>query len=116
MGTKRRTSIVFTVLIGVLVAATGVFVSLYLVERAEAKEVGEQSASVERQVSDARAEARDNRSAAAELVDARTDLQAENDTLRACADPTRDSIAAVRAGDDAALDVAIGQMLSNCGR
>jgi hypothetical protein len=93
-----------------------VFVSLYLVERAGVAEVGEQSASVERQVSDARAEVRDNRSATEELVGSRTDLQAENDRLHACADPTKDSIAALRADDDAALDAAIDLMFLHCGR
>jgi type VI protein secretion system component VasK len=116
MGTKRLSTTVFVVLVVVLVAATGVFVSLYLVERAGVKDVGEQSASVERQVSEARAEVRDNRAAAEDLVDARTELQAENDRLHACADPTEDSIAAVRAGDDAALDAAIDQMFLHCGR
>jgi hypothetical protein len=116
MGTKRRTTVVFVALIVVLVAATGVFVSLYLVERAGAKDVGEESAAVERQVSDARAEVRDNRSAVDELVQARTDLQEENDRLHACADPTEDSIAAVNAGDDAALDAAIDLMFLHCGR
>lgn len=116
MGTKRRSTAIFVVLVVVLVAATGLFVSLYLVERAGAKDAGEQSAAVEREVSDARAVVRDNRSAAGDLVELHTDLQAENDTLHACADPTKDSIAAVRAGDNAALDAAIDLMFLHCGR
>jgi peptidoglycan hydrolase CwlO-like protein len=116
MVTRSRSTAVLVALVVVLVAATGVFVSLLLVERAGAKEVGEQSAAVQRQVSDARAVVRDNRSSADDLVEQRSELQAENDTLHACADPTKDSIAAVRAGDDAALDAAIDLMFVHCGR
>lgn len=116
MGAKRRNTAVFVVLIGVLVAATGLFVSLYLVERKGAAEVGEQAAAVEREVAASRDEARANRSTKDELVDQHSDLQAENDTLHACADPTKASIEAFLADDDAAFSTAIDQMYLYCGR
>lgn len=116
MGAKRRNTAVFVVLIGVLTAATGLFVSRYLVDRKGAAELGEQATAVEREVSAARAEVRDNRSTKDELVEQHADLQAENDTLHACADPTKASIEAFLADDDAALSAAIDQMFLHCGR
>jgi hypothetical protein len=116
MGAKRTNTAVFVVLIGVLAAATGLFVSLYLVERKGAAEVGERATAVEREVSAAQAEARDNRSTKDAAVDAHAGLRAENDTLHACADPTKASIEAFLIDDDAAFSAAVDQMFLHCGR
>ena len=112
-GAQRRTIVV---LIGVLVAATGLFVTLFLVERAAAGEVGAQVTVLEEETADARARLSDRRSTVDDLEEERQGLESANDALRACADPAKSSIEAAKTGTDAELSSAIEQMLLHCGR
>jgi uncharacterized protein (DUF3084 family) len=116
MNGARRTTVVVAIVLGVLVAATGAFVTLFLVERSAAEEIGGQIAVTERELSDARDRLGTSKSTVDELRDEEQVLTDDVDALRACADPTKASIDAVRAGDDQALSDAIDQMLLHCGR
>ena len=112
----RRTTVVYAIVLGVLVAAAGSFVALFLVERSAANEVGGQVTVTERDLSGAQ----DRLGAAKSTVDGLRDgeqvLLDDIDALKACAEPTKASITAVRAGDDQALSDAIDQMFLHCGR
>lgn len=116
MNGARRTTVVFAVVLGVLVAAAGSFVALYLVERSAASEVGGQVTVTERELSGTRDRLGTAESTVDELRDGEQVLLDDIDTLRACADPTKASIDAVRAGNDQALSDAIDLMLLRCGR
>lgn len=107
---------VYAVVLGVLVAAAGAFVALFLIERSAASEVGGQVTVTERELSGARDRLGTARSTVDELADDEQVLRDEVDALRACADPTKASIDAVRAGDDQALSDSIDQMILYCGR
>ena len=116
MNGVRKTTVMLAIVFGVLVAAAGAFVALFLVERSAAGDVNSQITVTERELDDARGRLADSRSTVDELDDRQQDLEDANDALRACADPTKASIEAVRAGDDAELDKQIDQMLLHCGR
>ena len=116
MNGARRTTVMFAIVLGVLVAAAGAFAALYLVERSAAGDVGGQVTVTERELSDARDRLAVTRSTVDELDDAEQVLVDDIDALRACADPTKASIEAVLADDDQALSAAIDQMLLHCGR
>jgi hypothetical protein len=116
MDGTRRTTVVYAVVLGVLVAAAGAFVALFLVERSAASEVGGQVTVTERELSGARDRLGTAQSTVDELADGEQVLRDEVDALRACADPTKASIDAVRAGDDQALSDSIDQMILYCGR
>lgn len=106
----------FVVVVGVLVAATGLFVALFLVERAAAAEAGEQVTVTEREMADARERLADSKSTVDDLEEERQGLESANDALRVCADPAKTSIEAATTGSDAELSSAISQMLLHCGR
>lgn len=116
MNGARRTTAMFAIVLGVLIAAAGAFVTLFLLERSAAAEFGGQVTVAEQELGDARDRLADNRSTVDELADGEQALTDTNDALRACADPTKASIDAVKAGDDKALSDAIDQMLLHCGR
>lgn len=116
MNGARRTTVMFAIVLGVLVAATGAFVTLFLAERSAADEVGGQVTVTERELGDAKDRLAADRSTVDELAEEERDLTDANDALHACADPTKASIDAVRAGNDQALSDAIDQMLLHCGR
>jgi hypothetical protein len=116
MNGTRRTTVVYAIVLGVLVAAAGSFVVLFLVERSAASEIGGQVTVTERELSGARDRLGTTKSTVDELSDAEQVLRDEVDALRACADPTKASIEAVRAGDDQGLSDAIDQMFLYCGR
>ena len=112
----NRTTVMFAIVLGVLVVAAGAFATLYLVERSSADEVGGQVTVTERELSGVRDRLGTSRSTVDELRDAEQVLLDDIDALRACADPTKASIEAVRAGDDQRLSDSIDQMLLHCGR
>lgn len=116
MNGARNTTVMLAIVVGVLVAATGVFVTLFLVERSAAGDVGVQVTVTEQELAGAQDRFADYQSTVDELADEERDLVGTNDALHACADPAKASIAAVRAGDDQALSDAIDQMLLHCGR
>jgi hypothetical protein len=104
------------VLVGVLVAATGLFVTLFVLERTAAGAAGERVAVAERELADARDRLAANRSTMDELAAERQGLESANDALRVCADPARSSIEAATTGTDEDLSSAIQRMLALCGR
>lgn len=116
MNAARRTTAMLAIVLGVLLAATGAFVTLFLLERSAAGEVGGQVTVTERELAGARDRLATVKSTLDELADEQRDLEDANDALRACADPTKAAIDAVRAGDDEALSAGIDQMLLHCGR
>jgi len=116
MDGARRTTAMLAIVLGVLLAATAAFVTLFLLERSAAGEVGGQVTVTERELGGARDDLAAVKSTVDELADEQRDLEDATDALRACADPTKASIDAVRAGDDEALSDAIDQMLLHCGR
>jgi hypothetical protein len=113
---RRRTVVLLAVVFGVLVAITGVFGTLYVVARGDTSRVNEQLAATEEKVSDADARLATTKSTVDDRERERAELTDANTKLHACADPAAASIAAVNAGDDAALGNAVDLMLDNCGR
>jgi uncharacterized protein (DUF3084 family) len=116
MNGTRKTTVMLAIVLGVLVAATGVFVTLYFIERSATEDVGGQVAVTERELSGARDRLGTVQSTVDELADEERDLVDANDALRACADPTKAALRAVEEGDDPALSAAVDQMLLHCGR
>ena len=116
MNGTRKTTVMLAIVLGVLVAATGVFVTLYLVERSATADVGGQVAVTERELAGARDRLGTVQSSVDTLADEERDLVDAGDALRACADPTKAALHAVRAGDDPALSAAVDKMLLHCGR
>ena len=116
MNGTRKTTVMLAIVLGVLVAATGVFATLYLVERAATADVGGEIAVTERELAGARDRLGTLRSTVDKLGDEERDLVDANDALRACADPTKDALRAVQEGDDPALSAAVDRMLLHCRR
>src|SRR5690606_33758341 len=104
------------IVLGVLIAATGVFVTVYAVERSAAEDVGRQIAVTERELAGVSDRLATIGSSVDELADTYRDLEAVNDVLRACTDPTKAALRAVKRRDDPGLSSAIEQMLLHCGR
>ena len=113
MDGTRKTTVLLAIVLGVLIAATGVFVTLFMLERSAAEDVRRQTAVTERELAGVRDRHGTVQSTLDELADEERDLADTNDALHACADPTR---TALRTVDDAALEAAIDQMLLHCGR
>lgn len=116
MGTQRRNTAVFAVLALVLMVVTGLFVILYAVARDAAGEAHDELTAVEQELADTRAHVRQVRADVANLHDEHDELRRTNDRLRACAEPTKEGIAAAARHDDAGLSAAIEQMLTRCVR
>ncbi len=116
MNGTRKTTVMLSIVLGVLVAATGVFVTLYLMERSATEDVNRQIAVTERELAGARDRLATVQSTVDQLADEERDLVDANDALHACADPTKAALDAVETGDDGALTAAIDQMLSHCAR
>ena len=113
---ERKTTVMLAIVLGVLVAATGVFVTLFLLERSAAAEIGGQVTVKERELDGARDRLATVKSTVDELGGEEQDLVDAGDALRACADPAKASLEAVQAGNDQALSDAVGDMLLHCGR
>lgn len=106
----------FAVVLGVLVAAAGVFVTLFLLERSAAAEIGGEVTVTERELTDARERLANEKSTVDELADEEQDLVDAKEELAACADPTRKALQAAGSGTDQELSDALEQMLLHCGR
>jgi len=113
---RRRTMVLLAVVLGVLVAITGVFGSLYVVARGDTGQVREQQSATEDRVADADLRLATNTSTLDDRDQEREELENDITKLHACADPAAASIVAVNAGDDVALGNAVDLMLDNCGR
>jgi uncharacterized protein (DUF3084 family) len=113
MNGTRKTTVMLAIVLGVLVAATGVFVTLFMLERSASAEVHDQTTVTERELAGARDRLGTIKSTMDDLADEERELSDTNDALHACADPTKTALQTV---DDAALEAAIDQMLLHCGR
>ncbi|MFC4855358.1 hypothetical protein [Actinophytocola glycyrrhizae] len=116
MNRTRATTVVFAIVLGVLVAAAGAFATLFLTERSAAGAVGGQVTVAERELAGARDRLGTEKSTVDELAVEERELTDGVEALRACADPTKAAIAAVRAENDQALADAIDLMLLHCTR
>lgn len=116
MNGARKTTVTLAIVLGVLVAATGVFVTLFLLERAAAAEVGGQVTVRERELDGARDRLATVKSTVDDLADEELDLVDTGDALRACADPAKAALDAARADNKQALSDAVDEMLLHCGR
>lgn len=115
-GERKATTAMLAVVLGVLLAATGVFGTLFLLERSAAAEVREQVTVREKELAGARDRLDTEQSTVDKLADEERDLVDANDALRACADPAEAALAAARAGEKQALSDAVGDMLLHCER
>jgi uncharacterized protein (DUF3084 family) len=113
---RRGTVVTLAAVLGLLVAATGVLVVLYVLEQGDAGRVAGEVTRTERTIDDRRDRLGAIESTVDDLESERSRLTGENQRLRACADPAKDSIAAARAGDKAAFDKALDEVLRNCER
>jgi len=115
-GVRRGTVTALAVVVGVLAAAAGLFVALYLMERGDSGRLSTDITGVERELADARDRLDSVQSSVDDLDAERTGLEDELAELRECANPSKDSVVAANTGDDPGLDAAIEKMLTNCGR
>lgn len=119
MGTRSvrsGTVVTLAIVLGLLVAATGVFVTLYTNKQGDAERAAGELARTERTI-DSRQDRLDSiESTMDELDSDRTRLEGENGRLHACADPAKDMIDAARSGDEAGFNAASADAIQNCGR
>jgi len=113
MNGTRKTTVMLAIVLGVLVAAAGVFGTLFVLERSAAEDVRGQVTVTERELAGVHDRLGSVKSTVDELADEERDLTDTNDALHACADPTRTALTTV---DEAAMEAAIDQMLLHCGR
>jgi hypothetical protein len=111
-GLRRAT----LVLIGALVAVTGLLGALFLIERNGAGQVGEQLTVTEHELDAARDRLATNKSTMDQLGERARQLAADQDALKTCADPAKAAIEASGGDDGTALSTAIDTMLIHCGR
>lgn len=104
------------VLVGVLVAAVGVFLTLFLLERGAISETQGQVTSTEQQIAGEKDKLADARSALDDAEQRGKDLQTTNDQMQGCADASKKTIQAASTGTDADLEAAIDEMLIACVR
>lgn len=113
---RRGPLVALAVVVGLLVAATGVLAVLYLVQHGESGRAAGEVARTERAVDDRQDRLASIESTVDDLDAKRSRLEGDNRKLRACADPARDIVLAAQAGDKAALAEAIDEVLRNCER
>ncbi len=115
-GRRRATVVALAVVAGVLAAVTGLLAVLYTTQRADTGRVAEQVTAAERSRDIVESRLGSLRSTLDDLRTEQDALGRTTKTLHACADPARDSVAAARSGDEAALDAALDDVMANCGR
>jgi hypothetical protein len=113
---RSGTVVTLAVVVGLLVAATGVFVALYVMKRGDVERATGEIARTERTIDNRQERLGSIESTVDQLEAARTGLEDDNQRLHACADPARDMFAAAQAGDKAALDEAVDGVVRNCAR
>ncbi|MCT2583451.1 hypothetical protein [Actinophytocola gossypii] len=112
----RNRTLPLALVVAVLAAATILFGVLFVLADGETERLDRELAGTERELADQDARIGTARSAVADLDAEHTDLAAEVVTLRACAGPAERTVRAARTRDDAALDAAVDQLLTNCRR
>ncbi|MBP2330585.1 septal ring factor EnvC (AmiA/AmiB activator) [Kibdelosporangium banguiense] len=113
---RRATVISLAVAVGVLVAATALFIVLYAQKQDDIRQVEERIGTTGNSIAGENARLADIKSTIGRLDIERTRLSTVNTDLRACHDAARDSIAAARTADKAAFDAAINKVFSKCRR
>jgi hypothetical protein len=111
---RSGTVVTLAVVVGLLVAATGVFVALYVMKRGDVERATGEVTRTERAIDDRQVRLNGIESTVDDLEAERTRLEDDNERLHACADPTRAMFAAAQSGDRAALDAAIDDVVQNC--
>lgn len=115
-GPQRRTTIVLTALVAVLVVAAGLFLTLFLVERGAVREANDQITVTERDISAERDKLGDANSTVDDLEAKGKDLQTKNDKYQSCVDSSVKALKAAQANNDPELDKAIDEMIDFCAR
>ncbi|ALG09196.1 hypothetical protein [Kibdelosporangium phytohabitans] len=113
----RRGAVVFlAVAIGLLVAATALFVVLYVKKQTDLGKVSDQIRTTEVSVADQSKRLTTVKAAVADLDTERSQLSTTNAKLRLCSDAARNSVAAAQRSDRTAFDAAMARALVHCRR
>ncbi len=113
---RRWTVVSLAVAVGVLVAATALFVVLYVQKQNDIGQLAERIETTERSIADRTARLGTVKSTVEELDAERSRLTSTNTELRACTTATKDSIAAAQRADKTAFDAAMAKAFINCRR
>ncbi|MFC0105839.1 hypothetical protein [Kibdelosporangium aridum] len=113
---RRGAVVSLAVAFGVLVAATALFVVLYVQQQNDISQLAERIDTPERSITDRTARLGTVKSTVEELRAEQSRLTTTNTEMRACATANKDSIAAVQRADKAAFDAAITKFFINCRR
>jgi len=116
MRTRSGAVVALSVVVGLLVAVTGVFVVLYLTKHGDSVRAAGEVARTERAIDERQDRLAGIESTVEELDSEHGRLESDNRKLHACADPARDAVAAARAGDRAAIEAALDDIVQNCER
>jgi hypothetical protein len=112
----RGTAIFLAVAVGVLVAATALFIVLYAKKQGDIRQVEERIGTTGSSVTGGNARLADTKSTVDKLDTERIRLNTVNTELRTCHDAAKDSIAAARKADKAAFDAAMDKIFTKCRR
>jgi hypothetical protein len=113
---RRGTVVTLAVAVGVLVAATALFVVLYVMEQTGIGRVEEQIGTAEGSIADGTERITIMKSTVDELDAERTRLATTNTDLHACADAAKDSVSAAQRADKPAFDAAMNKVFVHCRR
>ncbi|ONI82941.1 hypothetical protein ALI144C_17965 [Actinosynnema sp. ALI-1.44] len=104
------------VAVGVLVAATALFVVLYVQKQTDIGKVSDQIGTSEVSLADRTTRLARAKSAVADLDTERTQLNTTNTKLRSCSDAARNSVAAAQRSDKTAFEAAMAKAFIHCRR
>lgn len=114
-GTQKKPTIVLAVLVGVLAAATAVFVILFLLEKSAINDTNGQVSSTEQQITDEKGKLSDVKAQVDTLQQEGQDLQSNKDELQACYDSAKDALQKGQSGvSEDVLQAAIDKMQADC--
>jgi len=116
-GTQKKPTIVLAVLVGVLAAATAVFVILFLLEKGAISDTNGQVSSTEQQISGEKDKLSDVKAQVDTLEQEGQDLQTTHDDFKSCYDAAKTALDLGGSGaSDAELQAAIDKMQAECPR
>jgi cell division protein FtsL len=107
---------VLAVLVGVLVAAAGLFVVLFLLEKGAVADTRNETAVTEQQISDQRDKLADAKAEVDDLEQQGQELQSTHDKLQTCYDSAKKALQTGQTGTEQELSDAVDQMLTDCER
>jgi flagellar basal body-associated protein FliL len=113
---RRGTVISLAVAVGVLVAATALFIVLYGNKQADIRQVEERVGTTVSLVAEQNARLADTKSTVDKLDAERTRLTTLNAELRTCSDAAKASVVAAQKADKAAFDAAMDKIFTKCRR